>query len=308
MANISQAAAASAKSAARNSRAPTANIEIFTVVSYVGVTLFAAFCIIPLWMIISGSFTEERTLALAGYSLIPAPFSIDAYVQILSGRRILQAYSASLFITIVGTLLSTICTAGLAWVIARKTGRASKVLAVYSYLPMLFSGGLVPMYLLVSQVLGLRDSWWAVILPHLVAPFLVFVAVSSFRQLPGELLDAARIDGANELQIFIRIVLPLSRPILAVVALFYGVAYWNEWFNAMLFLASEDKFPLQYVLQRLIGNVTAAAELPGQVDSSPPIYQLRLALTVVTIGPIVLAYPFAQRHFVRGLTLGATKG
>ncbi|CDP52532.1 MAG: carbohydrate ABC transporter permease [Devosia nanyangense] len=308
MAQIDQVTPISIAAPSKTSRLPATNVEAFTIVSYVGVGLFAIFCIIPLWMIVSGSFTEESTLALAGYSLVPWPFSLDAYQQIFSGQRILQAYVASLFITIVGTLLSTTCTAGLAWVIARKAGRTSRILAIYSYLPMLFSGGLVPMYLLIAHVLGLRDSWWAVILPHLIAPFLVFVAVSSFRQLPEELLDAARIDGANELQIFLQIVLPLSRPILAVVALFYGVAYWNEWFNAMLFLTSPDKFPLQYVLQQLIGNVTAAAELPGQVDASPPVYQLRLALTVVTIGPIVLAYPFAQRHFVRGLTLGATKG
>ena len=298
-------AQASAKQARHHARS---RVELFTVFSHLGVCAFAAFCFIPLWMIVAGSFTAESTLARNGYSIFPAPFSIDAYVQILTGSRIAKAYAASLFITLVGTALSTAATAGLAWVIARQSGALSRGLAIYAYLPMLFSGGLVPMYLLIATVLGLRDSWWAVILPHLVAPFLVFIAVASFRQLPKELLEAARIDGASELRIFFTMVLPLSRPILAVVALFYGVSYWNEWFNALLFLTTPDKFPLQLVLQQLIGNVVAAAELPGAVDGAPPVYQLRLALTVVTIGPIVLAYPFAQRHFVRGLTLGATKG
>lgn len=282
--------------------------EAFTIVSYVGVAAFALFCIVPLWMILAGSFTDETALARSGYSFFPAPFSLDAYAQIFSGDRIFEAYTATLFITIVGTVLSAGCTAGLAWVIARNVPRFSRPLAIYSYIPMLFSGGLVPMYLLISHVLGLRDSWWAVILPHLLAPFLVFVAVSSFRQIPGEILESATLDGASELRIFFSIVLPLSKPILAVIALFYGVAYWNEWFNAMLFIQSPDKYPLQLVLQQLISNVSFAADLPGQAGGTPPVYQLRLALTVVTIGPIVLAYPFAQRYFVKGLTLGATKG
>lgn len=306
MSSVTQRRPASARTGLKRSLRP--RVEPFTVVSYVGVGLFALFCLIPLWMILAGSFTEESTLALSGYSLFPSPFSLEAYIQIFTGQRILDAYAASLFITVVGTVLSTCFTAGLGWVIARRMPRVSRPLAIFSYIPMLFTGGLVPMYLLIAHFLGLRDSWWAVILPHLLAPFLVFIAVSAFQQLPVEILESATIDGANELRIFFSIVMPLSKPIIAVVALFYGVAYWNEWFNAMLYLTSQEKFPLQLVLQQLISNVAGAAELPGAAGPMPPIYQLRLALTVVTIGPIVLAYPFAQRYFVKGLTLGATKG
>jgi putative aldouronate transport system permease protein len=290
-------------------RRPTGRrgLDWFTVVSHVGVTAFALVCLIPLWMIVAGSFTAESELALSGYSFFPTPFSLEAYIQILTGPRILEAYAASLFITLVGTVLSTSFTAGLAWVIARRVA-GSRALTIFAYLPMLFSGGLVPMYLLIAHVLQLRDSWWAVILPHLLAPFLVFITVTAFRQLPGEILESARIDGAGEIRSFFAIVLPLSKPTLAVAGLFYGVAYWNEWFNALLFLSSPEKFPLQLVLQQMISNVASAAELPSQLNAAPPVYQLRLALTVVTIGPIVLAYPFAQRYFVKGLTLGATKG
>ncbi|MFI6227672.1 carbohydrate ABC transporter permease [Micromonospora echinospora] len=269
---------------------------------------FAVFSVLPLWMILAGSFTDESALAVSGYSLFPAPFSVEAYKQIFSGTAVLNAYAASIFITVVGTILSAAFTAALAWTIARRVGAVSRIAAIYSYIPMLFTGGLVPMYLLVTYVLQLRNSWWAVILPGLMAPFLVFIAVASFQQLPAEILESARVDGAGELRIFFTIVLPLSKPIIAVVALFYGVAYWNEWFHALLFLTDTDKFPLQLVLQNLIANVTSSAELPGSISSSPPVYQMRLALTVITIGPIVLAYPFAQRYFVKGLTLGATKG
>jgi putative aldouronate transport system permease protein len=282
--------------------------ELFTVVSYVGVTLFGLFCLIPLWMILAGSFTDETVLSLKGYSFFPAPFSVGAYAEIFAGESLGQAYVASIFITIVGAAIALAATAGLAWVIARQMPRLSRPLTIYAYLPMLFSGGLVPLYLLVTQYLNLRDSWFSVILPHAVMPFLVFVAVSFFRQIPEEILDSARVDGAGELRIFFRIVLPLSKPILAVLGLFYAVHYWNEWFTALLFISDPEKYPLQLLLQNLIANVANAAQLPGATGQSAPVYQLRLALTVLTIGPILLAYPFAQRYFVKGLTLGATKG
>ena len=282
----------------------------FSVFSYVGVSLFGLFCLIPLWMIIAGSLTDEAALARSGYSFFPQPFSLTAYQMLFSGQSLLSGYIASLFITVVGTALSVYCTASLAWVIARRLPWVSRPLTVFSYVPMLFSGGLVPLYLLVTQVLSLSNNWFSVILPIMLAPFLVFVAVSFFRQLPEEILDAARIDGAGELRIFFQIVLPLSKPILAVLGLFYAVTYWNEWFMPLLFLSDPDRYPLQLILQNLISNVTNAASLPGATaaQAAAPVYQLRFAMTVLTIGPILLAYPFAQRFFVKGITLGATKG
>ena len=282
----------------------------FTVVSYVCVTLFGLFCLIPLWMIIASSFTDETVLAKNGYSLFPVPFSATAYEMLFSGGALITSYLASLFITIVGTALSLSCTASLAWVIARRLPRISRPLTIFAYIPMLFTGGLVPLYLLVTQVLQLNNSWFAVILPIMLAPFLIFVAVSFFRALPEEILDSARIDGAGELRIFFQIVLPLSKPILAVLGLFYAVTYWNEWFMALLFISDPSLYPLQLTLQNLIANVTNAASLPGATaaQAAAPIYQLRFAMTVLTIAPILLAYPFAQRFFVKGLTLGASKG
>ena len=284
-----------------------AKLEPFTVVSMIGVGLFMLLCIIPFWMIISGSLTAESKLAGSGYSLLPRPFSTAGYEMIFSGSTVLEAYFASIFITVVGTALSLAFTSGLAWVIARRLPRISRPLAIFAYIPMLFTGGLVPLYLLVTQYLKLQNSYFAVILPLLVAPFLVFIQVSAFRQLPEAILESARMDGASELRIFFQIGLPLSKPILAVVALFYGVHYWNEWFTALLFISDIHKYPLPLLLQNLIQNVSNAQTLSNS-GGSAPIYQLRLALTVVTIGPILLAYPFAQRYFVKGITLGATKG
>lgn len=301
-------ASSSKPSKASKARRKKVTAEPFTIASYIGVSLFGLFALIPLWMIIAGSFTEESVLATTGYSFFPSEFSIEAYQQILGGTALLKGYVATLFITGVGTALSLCATAALSWVIARRMPGISRPLTIFAYLPMLFSGGLVPLYLLVTQVLNLQNSWFAVILPHMMAPFLVFVAVSFFRQLPEEILDSAKVDGAGEMRIFFQIVLPLSKPILAVIGLFYAVAYWNEWFTALLFISDPEQYPLQLMLQNLIANVTNAAQLPSASAATAPIYQLRLALTVVTIGPILLAYPFAQRYFVKGLTLGATKG
>jgi putative aldouronate transport system permease protein len=283
-------------------------VEPFTVVSVIGVSAFAIVCLIPFWMILAGSFTSESKLSVSGYSFFPKPFSLDAYETIFTGPAVLSAYRTSAFITIVGTALSLAATSGIAWVIARRLPYISKPLAIFTYIPMLFTGGLVPLYLLVTQYLKLQNSLFSVILPLVVAPFLVFIQVSFFRQLPEEIMESARVDGASELRIFFQIGLPLSKPILAVIGLFYAVTYWNEWFHALLFISEPGKYPLQLLLQNLISSVTNAATLPQSTAQAAPVYQIRLALTAVTIGPILLAYPFAQRYFVKGLTLGATKG
>ncbi|TDD72735.1 carbohydrate ABC transporter permease [Jiangella aurantiaca] len=287
-------------------RRPRQRPEAFTIASYVGVVAFGLICLIPFWMVIAGSLTDESVLAQRGYSFWPSPFSLDAYQTIFAGSRVWLSYGATLFITVVGTTIAVASTSGIAWVIARGLPWVSRPLAVFAYIPMLFTGGLVPMYILITQILQLRDSWFAVILPLVIAPFLVFVQVSFFRGTPPEILDAARIDGAGELRTFFHVVLPLSKPVIAVVALFYAVTFWNEWFHALLFISDPNKYPLQLVLQNLITSVANAADLGTTI--SAPVYQMRLAMTVITIGPILAAYPFAQRYFVKGLTLGASKG
>lgn len=283
--------------------------EPFTIVSTIVVILYVLACLLPFWIIVSSSLTDESELSRTGYSIFPVNFSLDAYVQVLGGSTfVINAYLASIVITLVGTALALGATSGLAWVISRRESRYSRPLTVVAYLPMLIAGGLVPFYILVTQVLQLRNSWWAVILPLAVSPFLVFVQMQFFREIPQALIDSARIDGANELRIFFTIVLPLSKPILAVIGLFYGVTYWNEWFTALLFISDKELQPLQQVLQAMISNVSSAHAIQPASESAAPIYQLRMALTVITMGPILLAYPFAQRYFVKGLTLGATKG
>ncbi|SFE81830.1 putative aldouronate transport system permease protein [Actinacidiphila alni] len=282
-------------------------VEPFAVASLVVVSGFALFCLLPIWMVIASSFTDESRLVRSGYSFFPTKFSLASYRSIFTESAIRDAYVSSLFITVVGTAVALTATTGMAWVISRRVPRISAFFGTLTYLPMLFVGGLVPFYILVTQYLHLENTYWAVILPMAVSPFLVFIEAAFFRQIPEEILESARMDGAGELRTFVRIVLPLSKPILAVVGLFYATAFWNEWFIPLLFITDEHKFPLQLLLQNLIGNVNAAQALQTG-SAAAPVYQLRMALTVVTVGPILLAYPFAQRYFVRGLTLGATKG
>ena len=271
------------------------------------VSLFAVLCIAPFWLVIASSFTSEEELVSRGYSFWPESFSLGAYEAIFSGHSVLDAYLASLFITTVGTVLALATTSALAYAIASNMRGLSRPLAVMTYIPMLFSGGLVPFYILVTQYLQLSNSLWAVILPGLVSPFLTFVMVSFFRSLPVDVIEAARIDGASELRILLQIVVPMSKPILATIGLFYALAYWSEWFNALLFISDNANFPLQLMLQNLISNVDSAQAIQTSTDASAPIYAMRSALVVITIGPVIFLYPFVQRYFVKGLTLGATK-
>lgn len=282
--------------------------EPFEIIAVVISVVFAIACIVPFWLVVSSSLTSERELVAHGYTLWPREFSLDAYRALLTGPRVAQAYGASACITVIGTAIAVVITAALAYVIAIRIPVVSKGLTGLTYLPMLFNGGLVPFYILVTQILRLQDSLWAVILPNLVTPFLVLVTVAYLRGLPAELFESARIDGASELRILFSIVLPLAKPILATIGLFYALHYWNEWFMALLFLTDPNKFPLQLLLQNMIANVGSAEAMQVGATADVPIFQLRMALVVITIGPIVLAYPFVQRYFVQGLTLGATKG
>ena len=279
----------------------------FRGVAVVVVSIFAVACLAPFWLVIASSITDEDELLSSGYTFWPEHVSLEAYRAIFSGPSVLNAYLSSLFITAVGTVLALVATSALAYVIASRVPRLSRPLAVMTYIPMLFTGGLVPFYILVTQYLQLSNSLWAVILPGLVSPFLVFIMVTFFRGLPEDVLEAARLDGASELRILIRVVVPMAKPILATVGLFYALSYWSEWFYALLFISDGDKFPLQLMLQNMISNVDSAQAIQMGASASVPIYALRSALVVITIGPVIFLYPFVQRYFVKGLTLGAVK-
>jgi putative aldouronate transport system permease protein len=289
---------------ARRRRRP----EWFTVLAYLVISVSAVACLLPFWLLITGSLTDNQELVLNGYSFWPAHWSGAAYQYIFAGGQVVRSYLVSIYVTLVGTTLALTTTTMLAYSIACPLNRWSRPLAMFTYFPMIFSGGLVPFYLWVTEGLKLGDNLWAVILPMLVNPFFAFIMVSFFRKLPAEILESARMDGASEVTIFLRVVLPLSKPILATIGLFYALAYWNDWFYALLFLQSESKYPLQLLLQNMLSNVTFSQTFAQSSEVTVPSYSLRMAVTLIAIGPIVFVYPFVQRHFVRGLTLGGVKG
>lgn len=284
-------------------------LEWFQIFSYIVISIFSFCCLLPFWLLISGSITDEGELVRDGYAIWPYKLSLQAYQFIFSGNnQIVTSYGISIFITVVGTTLALVTTTALAYSIANRKNRLSRLLGLFVYFPMLFNGGLVPFYLLITQGLQLSDNLLAVILPLLVNPFFVFIMVSFFRKIPQELLESARLDGASEVRILVSIVLPISTPILATIGLFYALVYWNDWFMALLFLSDQSQFPLQLLLQNLIANLDMSQSLQYNPVVQVPSYQVRMALTLLTIGPIIFVYPFVQRYFIRGLTLGSTKG
>jgi putative aldouronate transport system permease protein len=270
--------------------------------------------LLPLVVVIAASFSDETALARNGYSLWPAKFSTLAYQFILNDpQRILSAYTVTITVTAVGTVLGLLIMSMLAYAISRPEFKWRKPLAFFVFFTMLFSGGLVPTYYVITQVLRLKDTLLVLILPMLVIPWFVFLLRTFFKSLPNELLEAARIDGANEYRTFYQIVLPLSTPAIATVGLFLILLYWNDWWLSLLYITKSELFPLQYLLFSIMRNVefltssnsTATGLLSGvQV----PTQTLRMAMVVVAMGPIIIVFLSLQRYFIRGILVGSVKG
>jgi len=283
------------------------------VVVYTLIFLFCVLCVIPFLVGISASFSDERSLLREGYSLWPVSFSTAAYDMLFSTRQIVDSYKVSIFVTVVGTAFSMVVTAMMAYPLSVKKLKYRGAISFFAYFTMLFNGGLVPTYMLVSKYLGMRDTVWCMIIPVLVNPWNLFLLRNFFSAIPAELHESARIDGANDVRILWQIILPVSLPALATVALFYGVAYWNQWFNAMLYIEDASKFPLQYLIMKMLRNIELLKQMSSQagfaVDMSAlPTVTTKMATAIVTIGPIVIAYPFAQKYFTSGLIVGSVKG
>lgn len=263
----------------------------------------------PMWVVLVTSLADRQTInETGGLVVIPREIDFSAYVTIFSGGLVTRALWITTVITVVGTAVSLTVTVLAAYGLSRPGSVLHRGLLFYFLLTFLIYPGLVPSYLVVTG-LGLKNSIWALILPTAVSVFNLVVIRAFFQNLPQELLDSARIDGAGEFRILTRIVLPLSKAVIAVVGLFYAVGYWNVWFNALLYIDDNDKFPIQRVLQSFIFAGQTPNTSGGTVGvTMPPTLAIKMAVVVVTVAPIVLVYPFVQRHFVKGVILGAIKG
>lgn len=267
-------------------------------------------CLLPLLLIVSASFTEEQTLTREGYRLIPSQISFDAYMLIFRNpMTILRAYLVTLFVTVFGTLAALAIMSPLAYALSRPEFRLRKPLSFFVFFTMLFNGGLVPYYLLMTQYLRVQDTLTALIIPYLVVAFYVLILRTYFAGLPAELLDAARVDGAGEFRIFTAIALPLAKPALAMIALFTALNYWNDWTTALYFIRDADLYPLQYLLYIIQSNAQAMQlqSAVGMNMGDLPTQTTRMAMAVLATGPAAVFFLFFQRYLIRGVTLGAFK-
>lgn len=277
-------------------------------------SLFCAICIIPIIAVLSISLSSDKEIIMNGYSLFPRGFSLEGYKFVFKDYlRVLRAYGVSIFTTIAGTVLGLILNAMMAYVLSRPNyGHRSK-LTVYLTIPMVLSGGLVPTYMLITQFLHLKNNPLVLILPIAVVPWYIIMMRTFFAQIPYELSEAAIIDGAGELRIFWQVILPLAKPALATVGIFLALAYWNDWYYPMLYIENSNLVNLQYMLYRMMREVqelTRNAALSGMGISAAdmPTESMRMAMCLVAAGPMLVVFPFFQKYFVKGLTVGGVKG
>lgn len=281
--------------------------------------LLAAMALIPILLMAISSLTDNATLIANGYSFWPEKWSTYAYEWIFhsSGSMVIRAYGISIILTIVGTTLALMITTGLAYGLSKKNLPGRNVLTFLVFFTMLFNGGLVPTYINYTSVFHIKDTFWALLVPNLLMnAFNVLLMKSYFvTGVPDEILEAAYIDGANEFTTMCKIAIPLSKPILTTVAMFSGIAYWNDWNNGFIYLVKRtDLYSIQNLLNRLMQNIqaltqnAAAVSNAGEGLSQIPSTTVRMSMAVIGILPIIVVYPFIQKNFVKGITLGGVKG
>ncbi|MGC4941007.1 carbohydrate ABC transporter permease [Kribbella sp. DT2] len=270
--------------------------------------VFCALVVIPFVAVISTSIAPNKQVTESG-GLVLLPDSVDlgAYRSLFAGGVVTDALFVSIFVTVVGTLLSLTVSCLLAYALARPGFTAGRPILLIVLFSMLFSPGIIPLYLVVKGA-SLLDSIWALIVPTMVSAFNVIVLRAFFSNLPNEITESARIDGAGELKTFAYIVLPLSKAVLSVIGLFYAVSYWNAFFGALLYLNDSRLWPLQLVLRTYVINDTQLGSAELGTERLPPQASIQMAILVVSIVPILLVYPFLQRHFAKGVLTGAVKG
>jgi len=281
--------------------------------TYVIVTLFSICCVIPFWMVIASSFSTEEAIRRTGFTLWPTDFSLYSYELLFrSPDQMIGAYAVTIGLAVVGTLIGLFIISMTGYALQRKDFPFRNHIMFYIYFTSLFSAGLVPFYLLIKQTLNLADTYWAILLPLLMSPWLIVLMKNFVKAIPHEITESGKIDGAGDFRIFWNLILPSMKPAIATIGLFLALGYWNEWYYSSLFLSSKVEYrPLQYHLYNVINKV---ASLKNSVAGSNVVIEdlpgetLKMATATVATGPIILLYPFVQKYFVAGLTVGSVKG
>ena len=270
--------------------------------------------IIPFVLLVSASFSNEKDVLMNGYSLFPRIFSTDAYTYVLKNpKTVVDAYKTTIIFSLVSMALATLLMSMIAYPLTKRELKGRTFLSFYLYFTMLFSGGMVPTYILITQYLHLQDTIWVYILPALISPWHVFMLRTFFQGLPESITEAALIDGASEYRIFFTIILPLSKPVLATIALFQFLGHWNSWMPSMLYINRRTElYSLQYMLQKIMRDIMFMKENAGnsfvENMSEIPTETVRMATAMLVAGPALVVFPFFQKYFTRGLTVGGVKG
>lgn len=289
--------------------------RITQIIAHVVMSIFSILAVLPFWLLIAASFTEEKTAIREGYKFIPSEFSLDAYSYIFKQwSQIGSSYGITIMVTVIGTALSILLISMFAYGLIHKDIAGMKVILFLTLLTMLFNGGIVPTYIVYTNIFNLKNTIWALIIPNLLMNgFTVILVKNYFQQnIPKELLEAAEIDGAGQYNIFFKIVMPLSTPILATIGLLNAVSYWNDWTNGLYYINNTKLYSIQQLLNEMNNNIqylaNNASNLQGANLSSLPSNTVRMAIAVMAILPIIIIYPFFQKYFARGITAGAVKG
>ena len=283
--------------------------------------LLAILCVIPVIFVIIISFSSEASIGKVGYSFVPAEWSTDAYDYVWHLRNsrgmptIVLAFLTSIGLTVVGTLIGLTLISTMGYVLSRRSFKLRGIYTTLIFIPMIFNGGLLSTYVVNTQLLGLKNTYWALIFPLACSSFYVIIMRTFFQTtVPDEIIESGKMDGASQLRIFVQLVLPISLPAIATIALFLTFAYWNDWYQASLYIESKmhDLFPLQYVLISLEENISFltrnSQNMTAGTATNIPSETVRMAMVVVSVVPIACSYPFFQKYFVSGLTIGAVKG
>ena len=285
-------------------------VKIF---AYTFIALVSLACLYPLLMVLGVSFSDNTAVVQHGYKVIPEIFSLDTYLYLFahSGKRILKSYGVTIFVTVVGTCGAMVITSMIAFAISIKSLKYRNTIAYICNFTIIFSAGLIPWYYVCTKWYHLTDSYLGLIIPSMFSVYNMFLMRTYFSEIPDSLYEAARIDGASWFRIYGTLAVPLSKTAMLTVGLMYALGYWNDWWNALMFINDRDKFPLQYYLYNIMSNVNAisSGRIPAGAAANIklPAETVKMAVTIITIGPIIFLYPFIQKYFVNGIMTGAVK-
>ncbi|MFC4303813.1 carbohydrate ABC transporter permease [Cohnella boryungensis] len=289
----------------------TRDVVALNVIGYVIIGIFALIAVVPFVVVAVNSFSTEHSIIYNGYSLIPKEFSMAAYEMVFQNpQKIMRSYGVTIFVTAVGTCVSLFISMMAAYVMFRKDVKYRNSLAFFLFFTTLFNGGLVPFYLMIVQDLHLKNNIMVLLLCGMFSVFNILILRNFINgSIPEALIESAKIDGAGDFRIFLQMILPLSKPGMAAIGMFTALAYWNDWWTPLMFIEKENLYTLQYTLYRILSSANFSTQIVNSVPRlDMPKESLKLALTMVATGPIVLLYPFVQKYFVSGITVGAVKG